>query len=84
MQLGRATRTSPSQCVAARKIHRSAVIMAAVKDINSASEALDLLQKQGYEYLDVRTVEEFQAGHAPGAVNIPVMVRGPGGEHHYN
>ena len=30
-------------------------------------------------YLDVRTEAEFAAGHAAGAVNIPVMVaRGPG------
>ena len=29
----------------------------------------------GYIYLDVRTVEEFAAGHVPGAWNIPVFVR---------
>lgn len=30
-------------------------------------------------YLDVRTESEFAAGHAAGAINIPVMVaRGPG------
>jgi len=29
----------------------------------------------GYIYLDVRTVEEFAAGHVPGAWNIPVLVR---------
>ncbi len=30
-------------------------------------------------YLDVRTEGEFAAGHAPGAINIPVMVaKGPG------
>ena len=28
----------------------------------------------GYIYLDVRTVEEFAAGHVPGAWNIPVFV----------
>jgi rhodanese-related sulfurtransferase len=35
----------------------------------------------GHVYLDVRTAEEFRSGHAPGAINIPVMVahpRGPG------
>ena len=31
---------------------------------------------QGYVYLDVRTVEEFDAGHVPGAKNIPLMERG--------
>jgi rhodanese-related sulfurtransferase len=30
-------------------------------------------------YLDVRTEAEFAAGHAPGAINIPVMMpKGPG------
>ncbi|KAG5069643.1 hypothetical protein JHK85_002020 [Glycine max] len=29
----------------------------------------------GHRYLDVRTPEEFDAGHAPGAINIPYMFR---------
>ncbi len=29
--------------------------------------------------MDVRTVEEFAAGHAPGAINIPLLTRGAGG-----
>ncbi|KHN24869.1 Thiosulfate sulfurtransferase, chloroplastic, partial [Glycine soja] len=29
----------------------------------------------GHQYLDVRTPEEFNAGHAPGAINIPYMFR---------
>ncbi|KAJ6836888.1 rhodanese-like domain-containing protein 15, chloroplastic isoform X1 [Iris pallida] len=36
--------------------------------------AHDLLQA-GHRYLDVRTVEEFRAGHPPGATNIPYMFR---------
>ncbi|KAF4350271.1 hypothetical protein F8388_017655 [Cannabis sativa] len=36
--------------------------------------AHELLQA-GHRYLDVRTPEEFSAGHAPGAVNIPYMYR---------
>ena len=32
-----------------------------------------------YTYLDVRTPEEFEAGHPPGAFNIPFLFRGPGG-----
>ncbi|XP_022132527.1 thiosulfate sulfurtransferase 16, chloroplastic-like isoform X2 [Momordica charantia] len=36
--------------------------------------ALELLQA-GQRYLDVRTPEEFAAGHAPGAINIPYMYR---------
>jgi E3 ubiquitin-protein ligase RNF13 len=33
----------------------------------------------GWTYVDVRTVEEFQRGHAPGAYNVPIAVTGPGG-----
>ena len=29
--------------------------------------------------LDVRTAEEFEAGHVPGAINIPVMLKGDAG-----
>lgn len=29
----------------------------------------------GHKYLDVRTTEEFNAGHAPGAINIPYMYK---------
>lgn len=39
-------------------------------------DAHDLLQRGGYVYLDVRTCAEFAAGHAPAAVNIPVMETG--------
>uniref|UniRef100_A0A803R7G9 Rhodanese domain-containing protein n=1 Tax=Cannabis sativa TaxID=3483 RepID=A0A803R7G9_CANSA len=41
--------------------------------------AHELLQA-GHRYLDVRTPEEFSAGHAPGAVNIPYMYRVGSGE----
>ena len=44
----------------------------------SAAEAHALLG-QGYCYLDVRTVEEYAAGHPVGAFNIPVMHRGQSG-----
>ncbi|XP_030523943.1 rhodanese-like domain-containing protein 15, chloroplastic [Rhodamnia argentea] len=36
--------------------------------------AHELLQA-GHHYLDVRTPEEFSAGHASGAINIPYMYR---------
>ena len=39
----------------------------------SPQEAHDLLQNGDYIYLDVRTTGEFVAGHAPDAVNIPLM-----------
>ena len=34
---------------------------------------------QGYTYVDVRTVEEFEAGHPQGAVNVPIALAGAGG-----
>lgn len=40
-----------------------------------AREAYQKMQ-EGAMYLDVRTPEEFQAGHAKGAVNIPLMFKG--------
>ncbi|EOX90729.1 Beta-galactosidase 3 isoform 4 [Theobroma cacao] len=33
------------------------------------------LHQAGHRYLDVRTPEEFSAGHAPGAINIPYMCK---------
>lgn len=41
----------------------------------SAKEAHELLA-DGYLFLDVRTIEEYAAGHPVGAYNIPVMHRG--------
>jgi rhodanese-related sulfurtransferase len=35
--------------------------------------------KAGWKYLDVRSVEEFDAGHPAGAWNVPIFHRGPGG-----
>lgn len=32
--------------------------------------------KEGFVYLDVRTAEEFKAGHPCGAVNIPLLLAG--------
>lgn len=41
------------------------------------SQANDRLQQPSPPtYLDVRTVEEFTAGHVPNAVNVPVLVAG--------
>ena len=40
------------------------------------ADAFALIEKEGYRYLDVRTVEEFAAGHPEGAVNIPIVHAG--------
>jgi len=38
----------------------------------------DMLQSdKSVAYVDVRTTQEFQAGHVPGAANIPVMIPDP-------
>ena len=43
-------------------------------------EARGLLDsEEGYICLDVRTEEEFAAGHVPAAVNIPVVEKNPTG-----
>jgi rhodanese-related sulfurtransferase len=40
----------------------------------SPEEAKKLLDSgAGYVYVDVRTVDEFDAGHVPGAKNVPVL-----------
>ncbi|GIL78354.1 hypothetical protein Vretimale_7701 [Volvox reticuliferus] len=42
------------------------------------AEAQQMLQDEGYKYLDVRTAEEYVAGHAPSAINVPVVFLGSG------
>lgn len=44
----------------------------------SVKEASDKLA-QGWTYVDVRTVEEFEQGHPPGAFNVPIAIASPGG-----
>lgn len=49
-----------------------------MKELN-AQEAYDLMQSDPeYIYLDVRSVPEFEAGHAAKAINIPLMHFTPG------
>ncbi len=51
----------------------------------SPEEVKELLESdEGYIYLDVRTVPEFDAGHVPGAKNVPVMERDPYGRMQFN
>jgi rhodanese-related sulfurtransferase len=42
---------------------------------DKAKELVD----SGWTYVDVRTVEEFEAGHVPGAYNVPVALRDASG-----
>lgn len=44
----------------------------------SAEEAQELL-REGFLYLDVRSVQEFDGGHPPGAYNVPLQHLTPRG-----
>lgn len=46
-------------------------------DETTPDQAHMLLNEGKCVYLDVRTPEEFAEGHAPGAKNIPIMLRDP-------
>lgn len=37
----------------------------------SPEEAQSLVEKEGYVYVDVRSIPEFEAGHPQGAYNVP-------------
>ena len=45
----------------------------------SPKEAYRLLEQDGYIFLDVRSVPEFEAGHPTGAYNIPLLNLGSAG-----
>ncbi len=42
-------------------------------------EQAQALLADGYSYLDVRSEKEFEAGHPPGAYNVPINQPAPGG-----
>jgi rhodanese-related sulfurtransferase len=50
----------------------------AVKRVSPA-EARELLDKDGYVYVDVRSIPEYEAGHPPGAYNVPLQHLRPAG-----
>jgi rhodanese-related sulfurtransferase len=45
----------------------------------SAREAHELMQREGYVYLDVRSAPEFDTGHPKGAQNVPLLLPDPSG-----
>ena len=45
----------------------------------SPHEADQLVREEGYAYLDVRSIREFEAGHPAGAYNIPFLHKTPSG-----
>ena len=46
----------------------------AIRQVTAAAAARELEGATGAAYLDVRTAEEFDAGHPAGARNVPVFV----------
>src|SRR4051812_14530247 len=52
--------------------------MAEIKRV-SPVEAKRLVDEEGYVYVDVRSVPEFEAEHPTGAANIPLMHSGAAG-----
>lgn len=42
-------------------------------------EEASALLAEGHVYVDVRSEPEFEAGHVPGALNVPLLHQGPGG-----
>ena len=42
-------------------------------------DAHTLMVNGGYIYVDVRSVQEFEAGHPAGAYNVPLLHMAPGG-----
>ncbi len=49
----------------------------AIRQLSAAATHAELGAKSGAVYLDVRTPEEFTAGHPAGAQNVPVMLFDP-------
>lgn len=45
----------------------------------SPQEAKELMDGEGYVYVDVRSVPEFEAGHPAGSWNVPLLHMGPAG-----
>ena len=45
----------------------------------SPAEAFAKMKDEAFTYVDVRTEEEFEAGHPDGAVNVPLMLSGAAG-----
>jgi rhodanese-related sulfurtransferase len=43
------------------------------------AQARELIETEGYVYVDVRSVPEFAAGHPEGAYNVPLLNAGPAG-----
>ena len=45
----------------------------------SPQEAKDLIDREGYVYVDVRSIPEWDESHPTGSFNVPLMHMGPAG-----
>lgn len=45
----------------------------------SPEEAKRLMDEEGFTYVDVRSIPEFEQGHPSGAYNVPLLHMTPGG-----
>jgi len=48
-----------------------------IRSLDPQAAHADMQQCPGHVFLDVRTVEEFDAGHPAGALNVPWALRDP-------
>lgn len=50
-----------------------------IRNLDPQAAHAEMQATPGHAFLDVRTVEEFDAGHPAGAVNVPWALRDPSG-----
>ena len=48
-----------------------------IRDLDPQAAHAEMQQSPGHVFLDVRSVEEYDAGHPAGALNVPVLLRDP-------
>ena len=58
---------------------RSMAAAAAAARLVQPTEAAAMMKDEGWTMVDVRTPEEFSAGHSPGAINVAFMLKSDAG-----
>ena len=73
-------RSSLLACSTTLQDVRAGVTAPVVAEVRTVSpEEASALLAEGYLYVDVRSEAEFEAGHVPGAFNVPLNQQGPSG-----
>ncbi|KAG2485530.1 hypothetical protein HYH03_015701 [Edaphochlamys debaryana] len=77
----RATRLAANARRSVRPSRAFVTTPRAMADITEVlpKDAAAMCKAKGLTYLDVRTPEEWAAGHPPGSINVPVISMGPAG-----